>query len=183
MKMGNRILLGMVKSSNFFSGFCLQNESHLFDSYLQKSAFSYAGFSFGAQKLVDFALVCEHRIDKIQLFSPAFFNDKDDKFKRMQLMFWSKNSQQYIANFLSNCIYPSHIDISEYLKNGTFEELRELLYYNWSEEKLLYLKSKNIHIEVFFGQEDRIINSQKGFEFFSKFSKPYFIKNVGHVLK
>lgn len=184
MKMENHILLGMAKNNQkFFSGFCLENESQLFGSYLQNTAFCFAGFSFGAQSLIEFALNSNERIDKIQLFSPAFFNDKDEKFKRMQLMFWSKNQHQYIDNFLQNCVYPSKVDLNPYFKNGSFEELKELLNYDWSEQKLLALKAKNIKVETFFGQDDKIIDSNHALDFFCNFSQSYMIKKVGHILQ
>ena len=58
----------------FFSGFCLCNEKELFKEYLEENEFVVAGFSKGAQEAIEYALNAPHRIDKIQLFSPAIFD-------------------------------------------------------------------------------------------------------------
>ena len=87
----------------YFSGFCLKNEDELFDEYLIKNDFTISGFSYGAIKAFEYALVTQKRIDKLQLLSPAFFNDKDTKYKRMQLMFFKKDNKTYCENFLNNC--------------------------------------------------------------------------------
>lgn len=68
----------------FFSGFCLANEQELFAPYLIRSDFTVAGFSYGAIKALKYAITCNERIDTLQLFSPAFFQDKDAKFKKLQ---------------------------------------------------------------------------------------------------
>lgn len=166
----------------FFSGFCLHNEQELFDNWLENSEFAVSGFSFGAQKALQYALSSQTRIDKLQLFSPAFFNDKDEKFKRMQLMFFGRDKDAYIQNFLTNTAYPKNASLQQYYKNGTLEELQQLLYYHWEEEKLQKLKDKNIKIEVFIGELDKIVDSKKSAEFFKDFAEVYFIKNVGHIL-
>ncbi|WP_238593468.1 hypothetical protein [Sulfurospirillum diekertiae] len=77
----------------FFSGFCLANEQELFSSYLNQSDFTVAGFSYGAIKAFEYTLTCKERIDTLQLFSPAFFEDKDAKFKKLQTLSFSKNSE------------------------------------------------------------------------------------------
>lgn len=64
----------------YYSGFCLQNEQELFNENIIKSDFCISGFSYGAIKAVEYALNADERIDKLQLFSPAFFNNKDDKY-------------------------------------------------------------------------------------------------------
>lgn len=166
----------------FFSGFCLQNEQELFGEWIINNDFTICGFSFGAQKAVEYALSCQTRIDKIQLFSPAYFNDKDEKFKRLQLMFFGRDKDAYIQNFLVNTAYPKELNLQKYLRNGTFEELQELLYYKWEEGKLLKLKDKNIKIEVYIGELDKIVEAQKACEFFKNFGEVYFIKKKGHIL-
>ena len=95
-----------MTSENFFSGFCFKNESKLFDEYLERNDFTISGFSYGAIKAFEKAINCETRIDKLQLLSPAFFQNKDEKFKKMQLMFFKKDEEQYIKNFLENIKSP-----------------------------------------------------------------------------
>jgi len=72
--------------------------------------------------------------------------------------------------------------IKKYFKIGTYEELDELLHYTWNLEKLALLKEKNIKLEVFLGENDKIIDAKKALEFFRKFGEVYFIKNKGHIL-
>jgi predicted alpha/beta hydrolase family esterase len=165
----------------YFSGFSLQNEQELFEEYLVQNDFTLSGFSYGCIKLVEYALESNTRINKIQLFSPSYFNDKDDKFKRMQLMFFKKDTSAYANNFLKNCGF-SEENKNKYFSLGTFEELKELLYYEWQKEKLQALKDKGIEIETYLGGEDKIIDSKEALEFFRKFGDVYFIKDAGHIL-
>jgi len=165
----------------YFSGFSLNNEKELFNEYIIENNYTISGFSYGAIRAFEYALNSHKRVDLVQLFSPAFFNDKDKKYKRMQLMFFRKDSQQYCDNFLLNCGFNKEVK-KNYFSIGTFKELEELLNYNWEAEKLLQLVKKNIKIEVYLGSEDKIIDSSKALEFFRKFSEVYYIKNKGHIL-
>ena len=166
----------------YFSGFCFKNESELFDEYLVNNDFTISGFSFGAIKAFEEAFSTKKRVDKLQLFSPAFFQNFDDKFKRTQLMYFKKDANAYCHNFLSNVIYPTNLDISKYFELGTAEQLEELLNYNWSEEKLQKLVDKGTKIEVYLGGVDKIIDSSKAKDFFKNFATVYYIKEKGHLL-
>ncbi len=166
----------------YFSGFCFKNESELFDEYIINNDFTISGFSYGAIKAFEEALSTTKRVDKLQLFSPAFFQNFDDKFKRTQLMYFKKDANAYCHNFLSNVIYPLQIDISKYFELGTAEQLEELLNYNWSEEKLQKLVDKGTKIEVYLGGVDKIIDSSKAKDFFKNFATVYYIKEKGHLL-
>ena len=73
-------------------------------------------------------------------------------------------------------------DISKYFKLGSIEELQELLYYEWSEEKLQKLIEKGVKIEVYLGGNDKIIDASKAQEFFKEFATVYYIKEKGHLL-
>ncbi len=165
----------------YFSGFCLQNEEELFKEYQIRNDFSVSGFSFGAQKAFEYAIQSEKRVDLLQLFSPAFFINKEKKYKRMQLMFFKKDPKCYCENFLINCGFP--VDQSEkYFQMGTYEELDQLLHYSWDKAKLQILKEKNIRLEVYLGSDDKIIDSEAAKEFFKEFGEVYFIKNKNHIL-
>lgn len=168
--------------NNFYSGFCFKNECEIFKDYLEIGDFIISGFSYGAIKAFNQALESKARVDKLQLFSPAFFQTKDEKFKRMQLMFFKKDANSYCENFLKNVLNPTNKDISKYFQMGTFEELEELLNYQWSEEKLQRLVDKGTIIEVYLGEVDKIIDSQKAKEFFRNFATVYYIKEKGHLL-
>jgi hypothetical protein len=169
--------------SKYFSGFSLEDEKELFSEYLIENDFTISGFSYGAIKAFEKALNSEKRVDLLQLISPAFFQIQNEKFIRMQLMFFKKDSKSYCDNFLKNITYPSKVDVSSYFKEGTYEELQTLLTYKWSEEKLRTLLSKGVKVEVYLGEKDKIIDSNKAYEFFKDFSTLYFIKNSGHILK
>ena len=166
----------------YFSGFCFTNESELFSEYLEANDFTVCGFSFGAIKAFEEALNSTKRVDKLQLFSPAFFQNYDDKFKRTQLMYFKKDANAYCQSFLENVIFPINLDTSKYFKLGTIKELEELLYYEWKEEKLQKLLDKGTIIEVYLGGVDKIIDASKAKEFFKNFATVYYIKEKGHLL-
>lgn len=172
----------MKTFNKFFSGFCFFEESELFDEYLIKNDFTISGFSYGAIKAFEEVLNSEKRVDKLQLFSPAFFQNYDDKFKRTQVMYFKKDANAYCQSFLQNVIFPTNLGISKYFKLGTIKELEELLYYEWSEEKLQKLVDKGTKIEVYLGGIDKIIDASKAKEFFKNFATVYYIKEKGHLL-
>ena len=162
----------------FFSGFCIKNEKDIFKKYIINNDFTVSGFSKGGIKALNYCLNTKDRIDTLQLFSPAFFLDKDETFKRAQVLFYKKDPQKYLKNFLKNLIYPiKDIYIDTHLEDVS--ELKTLLYYKW--EKISDIK--NINIEVYLGEEDKIINTKQAKEFFKKYAQVYYIKNVGHLLK
>ncbi len=168
---------------NFYSGFSLKGEEKIFDSFLERSDFCISGFSLGAIEAFEYVLNTKDRVDKIQLFSPAFFEDKDEKFKRLQLLFYKKDSDAYILKFLKNISLPSSYDMSKYLQKGSYKDLEKLLYYVWDKKKLQELNKKNIQIEVYLGEKDQIINSALAKDFFIEFATIFFIKGSGHILK
>jgi hypothetical protein len=167
----------------FFSGFCFQKESELFESFTCKGAFCISGFSYGAIKAFEYALHVKSRVDKLQLFSPAFFQDKDEKFKKLQTISFQKNQERYIENFLSNVCYPSDIDIKKYLHVDDINALKELLHYVWDEKALYALKQRGVEIEVYLGSDDKIIDASHVKDFFQPYATVYFIKNTGHILR
>ncbi|WP_368030163.1 pimelyl-ACP methyl ester esterase BioV [Arcobacter sp. s6] len=172
----------MKISKKYFSGFCFFEESELFKDYIIQNDFTVSGFSYGAIKAFEEVLNSSIRVDKLQLFSPAFFQTQNEKFKRTQVMYFKKDANAYCQTFLSNVLYPLNIDISKYFKQGAIEELQELLYYEWSQKKLQKLVDKGVKIEVYLGGNDKIIDASKAQEFFKKFATVYYIKEKGHLL-
>jgi hypothetical protein len=169
----------------YFSGFCIKNEEELFDEYLIVNDFTVSGFSYGAIKALQYTLDCIEkgkRIDKLQLFSPAYFVDESTKFKRLQLMFFKKDEKEYKKNFLANTIYPNNNNMNKYIASGIYSELDELLNYKWKNEDLEMIETNNIIIEVYLGSEDKIVNSELSKDFFKQYGEVYFIKGVGHSL-
>lgn len=170
-------------SFKYYSGFCLKDEKELFNDYLIENDFTVSGFSYGAIKAFEEALHSKTRVDLLQLFSPAFFKDRDKKYKRMQLLFFKKDAKNYCNEFLKNIAKPSTFETSKYFIQDSYEDLEKLLTYEWSEEKLQMLVDKGTKIEVYLGSEDQIINSLKAKELFVNFATVYYIKEVGHILK
>jgi len=166
----------------FFSGFCFQDEQKLFDDYLEYNDFCVAGFSYGAIKAFEYVSTCRDRIDKLQLFSPAFFQDRNNKFKRLQTISFAKNKDKYIQNFLTQVKYPNTKEVQHNFYQGNLDELKELINYTWSQNRLEQLLKRGVCIEVYLGEKDKIINPNIVQEFFVPYSDIYFIKGVGHLL-
>ncbi|OCL82878.1 pimelyl-ACP methyl ester esterase BioV [Arcobacter porcinus] len=169
-------------SKNYFSGFCFSNESELFEEYIEKGDFIVSGFSYGAIKAFLEVKNSKKRVDKLQLFSPAFFQNKDEKFKRMQVMFFKKDEKTYIKTFLNNVKDNSSKNIDKFYKKGNYEELDELINFKWNKEDLEELVEKGLKIEVFLGKNDKIIDSLEAKEFFKDFATVYYFKDKGHIL-
>ena len=166
----------------YFNGFSLKGEEVFFKEQLIENDFTVAGFSYGATKAFDYAYNSKERIDRLILLSPAFFQNHKKSFVRTQLRYYKADEKSYIEQFLKNVTYPSFIKMDEYLSQGTVEELETLLTYSWDSKKILELVKRGIIIEVFIGVEDKIVDAQKSFEFFSELVPCYFVKGVGHLL-
>ncbi|ADN09311.1 pimelyl-ACP methyl ester esterase BioV [Sulfurimonas autotrophica] len=169
----------------FFSGFSLKNEANFFDAYMYKSDFSVCGFSYGAIKAFEYVLGQveeDKRVDTLQLFSPAFFQSKDEKFKRLQLMAYRKNENIYLEQFINACFLPyERKDVERSVT--VLEELEELLYYEWDIEKLSALKNAGVVIEVYLGGKDQIVDADAAKEFFFDVSTVTYIKDANHFLQ
>jgi len=167
----------------FYSGFSLFNDKQLFRKYLKESKFTVSGFSYGAIQAFEEVLNSNKRIDTLQLFSPAFFQDKPEKFKRTQKMYFHKDAGAYFQNFLKSCFLPAKIDENIQLKEGSEAELEVLLNYEWKVDELKALKDRGVKIEVYLGSEDKIINAHKAKEFFLPYATTYMINHAGHTLQ
>ena len=169
----------------FFSGFSLEKEKHFFDAYMYKNDFTVCGFSYGAIQALEYTLKqLENatRIDTLQLFSPAFFQTKDEKFKRLQLMAYRKNEEVYLEQFINACFSPYERKSVE-RSVTVLEELEELLNYEWSKNKLLALREKGVVIEVYLGGKDQIVDAQAAKEFFLDVATVTYIKDANHFLQ
>lgn len=167
----------------YFSGFSLHNEEDLFEEYISNTKTTVVGFSYGAQKAFDYVYETKNRVDRLILLSPAFFQTEKKSFIRTQLRYYDTNQTNYIKQFSLNTTYPSQIDISKYLAAGNNKELESLLAYQWDQDKIQELLDRNITIEVFLGMQDKIIDADEADDFFSKNTRTYIIKSVGHLLK
>jgi len=169
----------------FFSGFSLQNENYLFDKYIKKGAYTVGGFSYGAIKAFQYVkdeLEKGKRIDTLELFSPAFFQTKDTKFKRLQLMAYKKNEMLYLNQFINKCFDPYEKKIVEHTAT-TVDQLDELLNYQWSLDSLEEIKRLGVEIEVYVGEKDAIVDAEATREFFKEVATLTYLKNANHFLQ
>ncbi len=167
----------------YFNGFSLQGEDELFTPYLMNTDYCVAGFSYGAQQAFEFVYQDKERIDRLILLSPAFFQTQKSSFVRTQLRYFEAGQEAYVKQFLANATHPSNLDLSNYLDVGTKEELEALLSYTWDKKKIQEVLDRGTIIEVFLGSEDKIIDAQKAFDFFSPLTTTYLMKRVGHLLQ
>ena len=168
----------------YFSGFSLQNESHFFDVYIYNNDFTVCGFSYGAIKAFEYTcaqLKEGKRVDTLQLFSPAFFQSKDEKFKRLQLMAYRKNEDVYLEQFMNACFLP-YERRSVQRSVTVLEELEELLYYEWDKDALHDLVEQGVSIEVYLGAKDQIVDAEAVKEFFLDVATVTYIKEANHFL-
>ena len=169
----------------FYSGFFLQNEEYFFAHLMHKSDFCIYGFSYGAIKAFEEAkkrLLAFERIDRLVLFSPAFFQTKSEAFRKLQLRSFKGDQKSYVENFLGGCFAPyEKMDVQT--KEDSEEDLKKLLYFEWSGDELLRLQEQGVVIEVYLGGEDRIIDAKGAYEFFKDVADVTLIKEANHFLQ
>ena len=177
----------------FFGGFGFKDDVQIFErilhdlGYLEDNPYNICGFSFGAQKAVDYAvdsLKNGSRINRVILLSPAFFNDKSDDFVAQQLQNFVKNRAIYMKAFYKNIGICE--DDEAFLREVETLDLRILekcLHYKFVDSDLEALKARGVEIVVLLGGADKIINANVANEFFSKYGVVYFIKNANHLLR
>ncbi|MDH5464319.1 MAG: pimelyl-ACP methyl ester esterase BioV [Thiovulaceae bacterium] len=167
----------------FYSGFALVYDDRLFEEHLKDDVYTVAGFSLGAIKAFEYALKAKTRIDTLQLFSPAFFQTKNERFKTMQLGAFSADEKMYLRTFVDNCFFPAPNDGSIEMGQANYHDLKYLLEYEWDSAKLKELAKKGITIEVYLGGKDKIIDAKAAFDFFAPLSVTFLYKEAGHFLK
>lgn len=170
----------------FFSGFGFKREQALFKEYLDDAPFVLSGFSYGAQLATQEALNALNigkRVEKLQLISPAYFNDLPRGVLMKELDNFVKNRDLYMNFFYKKAAYPYKGDITPFKSDPDLGQLKSLLLYRWKEEDLERLKSAGVDIEVFLGGFDKIVDAKKAGEFFAPFASVYTIKDAGHLLR
>ncbi len=169
----------------FFSGFSLRDEEVLFDKYINDTNHCICGFSYGAIrafKYVKEQLELGKRVDTLELLSPAFFQTKSEKFKRLQILSYTKNKDGYMKQFIGGCFHPYdkksllHVETQK-------EELLELLNYQWDMQELQKIVDKGVKLEVYLGAKDSIIDVESAREFFLKVATVTYIKDANHFLQ
>jgi len=167
----------------YFNGFSLEGEEQFFKPWLIESDYAVAGFSYGAQLALEYALQSSRRIDRLLLFSPAFFQNRKASFMRAQLRYFDAGREAYVAQFLKNVVFPSNIDLKLHLDTGSKAELEVLLSYRWDAEKLKILQTRGTVVEVFLGAKDKIIDAKAARDFFVPLTTTYWFKEAGHLLQ
>lgn len=167
----------------FYSGFSLSNDPLFFETFLKKSDYCVAGFSYGAIKAALYAADADERIDTLQLFSPAFFQTKKESFRRLQMGAYLKDSVSYTEKFIESCFAPCEVHEVELDTTADEGQLRELLYYIWDDALMQTIKTKGIRIEVYLGLEDRVIDVQDAREFFIPYATVTSINRANHFLQ
>lgn len=166
----------------FYSGFCLRDESPYFDPWLDHSDYTVAGFSYGAIKATEQAAAATTRIDTLQLFSPAFFIDRDETFRRLQLRGFGKDPDAYLRRFLHRCFTPcpeQAVDVAP----DTLDDLRILLTYPWEQTTLQRIARRGTVIEVYLGEADAVIHAEAAAAHFLPVATVHRIKNANHFLR
>ncbi len=167
----------------FYSGFSFADEASVFDEYLHRDDYTAAGFSYGAIKAAEHVAASHERIDRLQLFSPAFFQDRPEKFKRLQMMGYNKDKTAYLTQFRQSCFEP-YVEVSTLSNIQTSaEELEALLYHVWEPKLLEQINKKGTRIEVYLGGEDHVVNADTVREFFRQYAAVYLIKKANHFLQ
>ncbi|WP_457597214.1 pimelyl-ACP methyl ester esterase BioV [Hydrogenimonas sp.] len=170
----------------FFSGFSFHDEAPLFGEMLEpyrNNPYVVAGFSYGAQRALEHVHGTDGRVERLLLLSPAWFCDKSDAFKKLQLRAFRKDPAGYLARFYAQAAYPAGIDLGPYKKMGSYEELDALLHYPWYAERLEAVAARGVKIEIYLGAEDRIVDAPAAHDFFKNFGESWLFKHYGHILQ
>jgi pimeloyl-ACP methyl ester carboxylesterase len=166
----------------FYSGFCLRNESDFFKTWLRDDDYTVAGFSYGAIRATEYAANASERIERLQLFSPAYFCNKSEGFRKLQLKGYRCDSEAYREKFLQSCFAPYPATEVETEDDG-IESLETLLYYDWPDALLRSLHERGVRIEVYVGEKDAVIDSEAAKDYFTDYATVYYLKNANHFLQ
>lgn len=166
----------------FYSGFCLKNDALFFDAWLDRRQYTVAGFSYGAIKAVEYVDASTHRIDRLQLFSPAYFCNKNEAFRRLQLRGFDRDPQTYIQRFLQRCFSPYPVQAIEE-RTDKRSDLENLLTYSWPVSVLEALRERQIDIEIHFGEKDAVIDADAAYQYFLPYATIYWHNRANHFLQ
>lgn len=155
----------------------------VFNAWLNDDDYSVAGFSYGAIKAFEHVLTSTQRIDTLQLFSPAFFQDRTAAFRRTQMLGYRKDPAEYVRLFTELCFKPLAPQGTLQRTSTRAEELQELLAYVWDTEALQRVCDRGISVEVYLGGSDAVIDAAAAREFFTPYATVFYINSANHFLK
>lgn len=167
----------------FYSGFSLRDDRLFFDGLLKNGDYCVAGFSYGAIKAALYAAETSDRIDTLQLISPAFFQTKKESFRRLQMAGYLKDPAAYTEKFIESCFAPCEAGSVELDPDASEDQLRELLYFEWTRELMQSIRAKGIRIEVYFGLDDQVIDVTGAREFFIPYATVTSVRKGNHFLQ
>lgn len=165
----------------FYSGFCLRNESGFFADRLKTGEYTVSGFSYGTIRALEYALQTPTRLDTLQLFSPAYFCNKPDSFKRLQLKGYRRDGVSYRSRFIESCFAPYPVREVEVVDDGE-AALQTLLTYDWPENALRTLHARGVGIEVYLGGKDAVIDAEAARAYFTPHATVFYFKDANHFL-
>lgn len=165
----------------FYSGFSLCGEEEIFHEYIPAFGSFVSGFSYGAIAALKYAIK-EQSVKSLILLSPAYYTHKDNAFKEAQLAAFTADKELYQIKLLKKSGFKED-EYKLYAKEGRYEELSELLYFDWSTIKIETLISRGVNIEVFIGKNDKVVEPKASAEFFECFAKVYTLDNKNHILR
>ncbi|WP_163555285.1 pimelyl-ACP methyl ester esterase BioV [Helicobacter suis] len=176
---------------HYFSGFCFRGEKWLFDWILKPyRLYNIAGFSYGAINALEFAYKQVKqglRVQKLFLISPCMLAFKSKAFKRLQILSYQKDPALYVRSFLQNIGWNSLLDLNPNLARfthlGSLEDLKILLEYTYSAEKLAFLCNEGISISVFLGLKDNLLDVKEALHCFKPYASVWQLKGANHLLQ
>ena len=166
----------------FFSGFSLCGEELLFKDYYEDDGENACGFSYGAQKAFLYTKSNPH-IKRLTLLSPAFYMQKTEEFKEIQIAAFVQNPDLYRLKLLKKSgLNPE--ETAKYGADATAPELRELLYFEWEAEDIKAMLERRVQIEVYIGGKDGVVEPKPSFGFFEHCgAKTVWLEDKNHILR
>lgn len=174
----------------YFSGFGFRGESGLFAWILKDGGvYDIAGFSYGALKALEHAykqVQAGRRVQRLMLISPCMLALKPAAFKRLQVLSYKKDPQNYMQTFFKNIgwvdLLQQDSSLEGYTHSGSAEDLEDLLYTPLDPQKLAFLQSKGVVVEVFLGLADPLLEPKEALDFFKPYACVWQFKHMGHLL-
>ncbi|WP_120944381.1 pimelyl-ACP methyl ester esterase BioV [Helicobacter labacensis] len=175
----------------YFSGFGFQDEAWLFAWLLEQGTlYDVAGFSYGAICALEFAynqVRQGKRVQRLMLIAPCMLAHKSQAFKNLQLKAYQQNPRTYMQAFFEkigwNALLQQDPSLARYTHLGSLQDLQTLLNYHYAPKKLEFLRAKGVHLKVFIGLEDAIMDAQRVRVFFKDHACVWSFKEANHLLR
>jgi hypothetical protein len=167
----------------FYSGFGFDTKSRWFEPWLDHSDYCIAGFSYGAIKATQAVANATHRVDRLQLFSPAFFQTHSEGFKRLQRKGYRHDPVSYMQTFTQQCFAPYAVPDGVVNTATDAKDLETLLAHEWSAEQFEAIVARGVTIDVYLGGQDQIIDASGARAWFTQYATVYWFTHANHFLQ